>query len=787
MAIETRRLKILDITNYLSPGTSYSAYLKAFHVKEKKGYFPYEYITNFDQLYETELPPYEKFYSKLNGKNPLDEGESPDAGRKRWNELQTLWQTAKMPNILALLEWYNNLDTSSFVQAAQTQCAFFRENMGIDILKDAISLPGVSLKFAMKTTDAKFCLYGEKYKWVYKLFREAVVGGPSIVFCRKHEKNVTKIRETQFGSKAQLCKGVIGVDASSLYLHSFSQDFPAGNFVVRHPPHFEPEPQPRHGYSQAAINWIESEARERGVTIVHALNSNGEIEIGARKLKVDGFLADENAIWEFHGCYYHGCSKCYGGKKKDEPHPYYPPKTFGDVRERTRKKIEYFQQLGYVVHEKWECEWREQNPLPPAGPRKLSQAQIIDMIRDGTLYGFVRVDIRTPEHLKAKMAEFPPIFKNCEVGREDIGDYMRNYCERVNVLRKPVRMLISSYHANRTLMLTTLLKFYLEIGLEITKVHLVVEFPDHRPCFQEFADRVCDARRKGDQDPDSDILANTMKLVGNSSYGKFTMDKSKQTNTVFANEARAVQLFNYERFKTCHALGGGLFQIELYKTKHVQDLALHAGLATYMLAKLRMLQWEYSFMQKYLAPNMYELIQMDTDSSYFAIARDTLEQCVRPEMKREFFLEFDHWFPTLACQKHKLDFVNDKMAGRPWVMRPCCKEANDYHKRTPGKFKIEFEGDGAIALCSKTYLCYGQKEIKLSCKGLQKKRNFERLTKQTYLDVLETQTPGQGTNKGFRAMNGKVYTYSQKRRGLSFLYCKRKLLEDGISTEPLLL
>ena len=158
MAIDTKRLKILDITNYLSPGTSYSAYLKAFHVTEKKGYFPYEYITNFDQLYETKLPPYEKFYSNLNGKNPLDEGESPDAGRKRWNELQTLWQINKMPNILALLEWYNNLDTSSFVQAAQTQCAFFRENMGIDILKEAISLPGVSLKFAMKTTDAKFCL-----------------------------------------------------------------------------------------------------------------------------------------------------------------------------------------------------------------------------------------------------------------------------------------------------------------------------------------------------------------------------------------------------------------------------------------------------------------------------------------------------------------------------------------------------------------------------------------------------------------------------------------------------
>ena len=68
---------------------------------------------------------------------------------------------------------------------------------------------------------------------------------------------------------------------------------------------------------------------------------------------------------------------------------------------------------------------------------------------------------------------------------------------------------------------------------------------------------------------------------------------------------------------------------------------------------------------------------------------------------------------------------------------------------------------------------------------MQKKRNLENLTKMNYLKVLETQQSGSGVNKGFRAHAGRVFTYEQKRFGLSYMYCKRLVNDDGISTEPL--
>jgi hypothetical protein len=45
-----------------------------------------------------------------------------------------------------------------------------------------------------------------------------------------------------------------------------------------------------------------------------------------------------------------------------------------------------------------------------------------------------------------------------------------------------------------------------------------------------------------------------------------------------------------------------------------------------------------------------------------------------------------------------------------------------YDKSTPGLFKEEYSGDGIIALCSKTYYCFG-KEDKFSCKGINKRTN----------------------------------------------------------------
>ena len=53
------------------------------------------------------------------------------------------------------------------------------------------------------------------------------------------------------------------------------------------------------------------------------------------------------------------------------------------------------------------------------------------------------------------------------------------------------------------------------------------------------------------------------------------------------------------------------------------------------------------------------------------------------------------------------------------------------------------------------------------------------------MDVLLTKMSGSGTNRGFRSVDNTVYTYLQQRAGFSYVYPKRKVLADGVSTAPL--
>ena len=788
MCISTDRLRMLDISNYLAP-TSYSGYLKAFKIPEQKGYFCYEYLKRFDQLYETQLPPYECFYSNLKGKNTLDGEGDEEEGRRVWRELDAMWKEKGMTNLMDFLRWYNDLDVTSFVQAVKVQQALFWKHLHTDIFKEGISLPGISLKYAMKTTDAKFALYGEKFKWLHSDLREGVVGGPSIIFTRYHEKGVTKIRAHQLGQDAQTCELTMGVDANSLYLWGWAQDFPCGDFEVRLGPKFALERRTNKGFSQAAVRWLDLEAKSRKIHIAHIMNSEaGEVRIGTSRYRVDGFCAEQNICFEYNGCLYHGCERCNAHRANDI-HPYYPL-TFAQVRERTQRKVEYLEHLGYTVVTKWECDFNREHPPPKPQRKSMTEQDVLNMVRTGELFGLVKVDIFTPDHLKDRLDEFPAIFKNCEVGIDDVSPLMRRYCEDNKKLNKPTRLLISSHKADRVLLITPLLKYYLELGLRVTKVHYTVHFPDHKPCFRDFADKVCDARRQGDKDPDSEVVANTFKLVGNSAYGKITMNKLKQTNTVYANGLHATYLINQSRFKACRKIDDDLFEVELYKRKHVFDLPLHLGVFVYGYAKLRMCQWTHQFMQRYLPRDSYELVEMDTDSSYFALARPTLDECVPSRLEHEYYDAYDEWFPTLACPMHKQAFVDAKTTGREWVMRNCCRNAHEYDKRTPGKFKVEFRGKGMVALCSKTYVCFGGEhgnDSKLSCKGIQKRNNLQNLTREVFLAVLRDQKAGCGVNKGFVPRNGGVYSYTQTRKGLSYMYCKRLVLDDGVSTAPLAL
>lgn len=65
MFLNTPGFKILDIINYLGPGTSYDSWAKAYDCQYTKSWFPYEWFDSVDKLNHPGLPDYPNWYSKL--------------------------------------------------------------------------------------------------------------------------------------------------------------------------------------------------------------------------------------------------------------------------------------------------------------------------------------------------------------------------------------------------------------------------------------------------------------------------------------------------------------------------------------------------------------------------------------------------------------------------------------------------------------------------------------------------------------------------------------------------
>ena len=77
-------------------------------------------------------------------------------------------------------------------------------------------------------------------------------------------------------------------------------------------------------------------------------------------------------------------------------------------------------------------------------------------IKSGELFGYVQCDLKVSGRLKAYFANFPPIFKNTVVSRNDIGDLMKEHAEKQRIMSQPKRMLISSFHLNNGTIITPL-------------------------------------------------------------------------------------------------------------------------------------------------------------------------------------------------------------------------------------------------------------------------------------------------------------------------------------------
>ena len=71
----------------------------------------------------------------------------------------------------------------------------------------------------------------------------------------------------------------------------------------------------KRAFAGKALRWMEHEARRRGMHINQQISGHGGEKVIAG-YRVNDFCLETNTVFQFHGCHWYGCPKCYPTPRK---------------------------------------------------------------------------------------------------------------------------------------------------------------------------------------------------------------------------------------------------------------------------------------------------------------------------------------------------------------------------------------------------------------------------------------------------------------------------------------
>ena len=87
---------------------------------------------------------------------------------------------------------------------------------------------------------------------------------------------------------------------------------------------------------------------------IRFVDNGGEVRVAGSL--VDGFDETTQTVYEFNGCFFHGCLRCYP-KQRNSVSRLRGDRSFHECYDATQKKKQTLVEAGYQVITEWECEW----------------------------------------------------------------------------------------------------------------------------------------------------------------------------------------------------------------------------------------------------------------------------------------------------------------------------------------------------------------------------------------------------------------------------------------------
>ena len=281
------------------------------------------------------------------------------------------------------------------------------------------------------------------------------------------------------------------------------------------------------------------------------------------------------------------------------------------------------------------------------------QTHIINLDTEGDEGYLFEVDLHYPPHIHQTTSDFPLAPESIKVTEDMLSQHMKNLYKELQQKRNPHRATQPKFKSTYKLLMSQndkkhyvihfkLLQYFLNKGMELTKIHTVVKFTQ-----KQFLKPYISYNSQKRAQAKTDFHKDYYKLKNNSLFGKTMEDVRKHSDYKLAttieqhNRYTASPLF-YTRNIITETLEG----IHMYKPKVTLNKPIFIGQAVLDHSKLAMYTLFYNTLPSCPLIHDIRLLGGDTDSFFLQL---TVEQHTTPgdiltSLKK--YVDFSNYPPT---------------------------------------------------------------------------------------------------------------------------------------------
>ena len=385
---------------------------------------------------------------------------------------------------------------------------------------------------------------------------------------------------------------------------------------------------------------------------------------------------------------------------------------------------------------------------------------VMSVADDGEMGYILEVDLEYPKELHDLYNDYPLAPEKMTIHPAMLSPYQQDLKQELQYKPAKVEKLLPNlWNKERYVVHYRNLKFYIEQGMKLTKIHRVLQFKQEA-WLKPYIEKNTILRAAAVNGFEKDFF----KLMNNSVFGKTMEDvrrridvKLMTTPSQFVKHASKVTYKHSVTFVNKEEKEEYLVGLEAQRTSVKLNKPIYTGFTVLELSKLHMYDYHYNHVMKKYGPQKAKLLFTDTDSLTYLIETKDVYQDIQEDQNLYDTSNYD--------KEHFLYSEMNKKVGK-------------FKDATAGDPVMEFVG-----LRAKMYsmVTRGGKDKKAG-KGIKKSVLKKEVKHEDFKDCLMEKREYQHHMMGFRSHQHQIYTIKHTKKSLSPFDDKRFILGDGYTT-----